>query len=258
MVLESWLLHFNGFQSLFTTRVLLYKVLAEGYMHIQVKTDSYVNMTFSGGFGEIACSITQPGMHNAAKGTNATEAAKAETASQSEIRGLGKTSTTLKSWDYRNLQLSKIAWDPTGGLKILLFTAPHNAANSFHSVLLLSALSYLNSLGLQAVWGCLEIGIGPALPCSEARRAGACKYCWRTGVQHLPVGVSSPASSSKASAVWGWGCKAGTSECLFCTLQCQMVLFLSKNMLRSLILKIWSHFILGHYLLSDKTFSNKQ
>ena len=68
---------------------------AEGYTHIQVKSGSYAKiLTFSGGFGEISYSITQPGMRNAAKGANATVAAKAETASQPAIRGLGKTSTT--------------------------------------------------------------------------------------------------------------------------------------------------------------------
>lgn len=66
-------------------------------MPIQVKSDSRVNTDVLRRVWEAARGVTQPGTRSAAGGEGAAAlAAKAETASPPAIRGLGKTSTTLK------------------------------------------------------------------------------------------------------------------------------------------------------------------
>lgn len=196
-------------------------MLAEGYMHIQVKSDSYVNTD-----------VLRRVWGNTVQCYTARDAQRCKYGScKSRDRfpaGDKRIRENINNLENQRLQKSwtfKEARDPTRGLEILLFTGCTVQWTAFTLRWACIGSRLFEQLGLT---GCVRVsrnqyvrkthaGLGPGLPCSEARRAGG---------QHLLFGLSSPALSSKASAAL-LGVQAGASGCLICTLQCWMLLFLS-------------------------------
>lgn len=143
MVLESWLLHCNGSLFLFTTRVLLYKMLAEGYMHIQVKSDSYVNIdVLRRVWGNTVRYYTARDAQRCKRGKcyGSCKSRDSFPAGDKRIR------ENINNLENQRLQKSWTLKDSTGSNKGPGNTPiyrSHGAANSFHSALSLYQLSVI-------------------------------------------------------------------------------------------------------------------